>query len=281
MLTADLMPALQNPPEPPRRLGPLLRDHLTPIAVLSGWGVLGNGQGLSLVALTSVPPEAARAAVTGVFLTPDGAYLRYGQRDASPGADGPLGPEALVTRLLAVERGEPSTLFVTAEADVPVSDLWSLLRTLPGDRSVALATPLPPGTALPNPGRPSTPAPRCPDGLPPLAEGETPGDLDRHAVIAALPPLHRAGADCMARARGAAATGGTLTLALRVGPDGTVADACLLADDTRDAALGACLLEAARTLQFPAPSPPGPVDLHLPLSLIPTGLTIQRATCAL
>ncbi|MDH5672947.1 MAG: hypothetical protein OEZ06_12405 [Myxococcales bacterium] len=287
VLHAPLMPALDQLPEPPARLADRLERDRGPVAILSAWGVLAGGSSGDssggrqvAAAFTATPPQAPDQRLALLALTADGVFLRYGERQATT-EDGPLRPDQVVSRLLTVESatgGVERALYVSADAAISVEVLDQLLYQLPAGRSVALSVLLPKGTELPG----ETPPPalqRCPDGLPELAADAAFGDLPREAVVAALAPLQQAAAACMAQARGAAAVGGRLSMALRVGPGGKVERGCLLGDAIGDARLGACVLDAATSLRFPAPEPSGSVDVHLPLSLEPEPHRRLRTRC--
>jgi hypothetical protein len=115
--------------------------------------------------------------------------------------------------------------------------------------------------------------------LPAPAPGSPEGDLDAKAIVAQLGPLRAAAEACLAHARGPASAGGRLVLALRIAADGRTQQACLMEDAIGDAALAGCVIDAANALRFPAPSPAGFVDVHLPLALAPEGPPMQRALC--
>jgi hypothetical protein len=68
-------------------------------------------------------------------------------------------------------------------------------------------------------------------------------------------------------------------LALRIGAEGDVTDACALEDETGDPVLRECLLRAARTSAFPTPSPPSSLDVQLPLVLAPLDSQRQTPLC--
>jgi hypothetical protein len=278
-LSADLMPALDELPDTPAELDSQLQRATGPTRVLTPFGPVGQAEpALVLGAFSAVVPDAARLPAVALVLTDEGVYLRYGNTHAGA-ADGPLPIEAAVARLLAEPGNAQAILYVSAEAAVRVADLAQLLRLLPADHAVALAIALPQGTTLPV-ARAIAPAVQtCPEGLPEVPADSAEGDLDAQAVVAALPPLRAAAQDCLDSAFGAARAGGRIALALRVAPDGSVADACVMKDAIGDAALAACVLSSALGLHFPRPAPPGVVDVHLPLVLTPAGPVAQRALC--
>ena len=64
---------------------------------------------------------------------------------------------------------------------------------------------------------------------------------------------------------------GSLTIALRVGVDGSVKTASLKEDTLRIATLGDCVLARVRDLHFPRPELDGEVDVEYPLNFAPAG----------
>jgi hypothetical protein len=169
---------------------------------------------------------------------------------------------------------------VTAEASVSLSALRDLLETLPREASpkVALAVVLAEDVRLPAPA-PHTDDGRglCPDGLPRL-RGNV-GELETADIVSALGPLRDGATQCMATATGPGAAGTRIGLAMRIGPDGRLAEACMTADSAADPVLRDCLLDAARATTFPAPDPPGSVDVILPMELVPDASLAQLLVC--
>jgi hypothetical protein len=272
-LGAAVLPAVRPMPDAPAALVTTL-DSGGRVRVLSHWGQTGDGE-FALATFTTVSAAAARAPAAVLALTRAGVFVRYGDREARPD-DGPLAPHAIPTRLASAPA---HALYLTAERDMPVSELHALLASLPLDRPVALAVALPAGTRLPEPTRPGRAAHACPDGLPAPPRGAQEGDLAAAEIANALASLPAEAARCRDTAGGAAAAGGKLTLALRVEPDGRVRDACAVRDSVSEPALVACLVGFARGLRFSAPAPAGFVDLHVPLDLAPAGPEPQRPTC--
>jgi hypothetical protein len=158
---------------------------------------------------------------------------------------------------------------------------WGQTRTEPF--AIALAVPLDPDVRLPaEPVVPPEVMDRgfCGGGaLPEPAADAVEGDLPAVEVRAALAPLGEAAARCLAGASGRAASGGRLDLALRITAAGRVGDACVVRDPILDPTLRLCVLAAAQSLRFPAPSPAGFVDLALPLRLTPDAALAQRPLC--
>jgi len=279
-LDAELMPALHELPESVADLDAALQRARGPVRVLTAWGQVGAIEpDLALASFTALSPEALRAPVVALLIGDAGAYLRYGDGAASE-ADGPIAIDAVVPRLLAQPRAQGAVLYVAAEDGTPLVALAELLRALPSGRSIALAQVLPPGTRVPPIAAQAPPDQQlCLDGLPEPAAGSNEGELDPAVALEALAPLRDGARACLQDATGAARAGGRIVLALRVGANGAVEHACLLQDGIGDAALGACVLQSARSVRMPAPSPSGFVDLHLPLALTPEALPERRALC--
>jgi hypothetical protein len=66
---------------------------------------------------------------------------------------------------------------------------------------------------------------------------------------------------------------------MRIAADGKPRELCMVKDTIGDAVLRRCVVQAARTLNFPAPSPAGFVDVQLPLEIALTGPVAQRPVC--
>lgn len=278
-LEAELMLALDVLPDPPVELDALLQHDHGPLALVTGWGVLGvPDASLVLTSFTATAPQRLRAPPAALVLTDQGAYLRTGARAALEG-DGPLPPEGALQRLQADPLFAASPLFVSAEAGIPLSALAALLQALPPERSVAFAVALPSGTRLPAQSIESAQL-ACPNGLPEVDPERPEGEIDARALSAALQALQPETERCLSNASGAGRAGGAFTLALRIAAGGSAEDACILAGDVRDPSLIACVLQAVRAARFPKPSPAGFVDVHVPLRLEPTGWPEPRPYCA-
>lgn len=276
-LEADLLPAARPLPEPADDLATQLKSSRGPVRVLSHWGIRGAGDaGLALVGFTTTDASAARLPIAAVVLTHHGVFLRYGDHDAAA-EDGPFPVDALGARLAGLSG---RVLYVTAERTVSLEAVHALLAALPFDRPVALAVALAPGTRVPEEPLPDAALDAaCPKGLPRLPKRAPVGDLPADVAVTALAPLREEGARCLGAARGPALAGGKLVLALRVGALGRVEHACVLDSSLTDPQLARCIVESARAVAFPAPSPAGSVDLHVPLELAPIGLAAQRPVC--
>jgi hypothetical protein len=251
------------------------------VNVLSRWGAYGRGEpnAPSFAAVTStLPPRREPALVWAI--TDRGVYVRS-TRDAAPQPD-PMDAEALAPTLPS----ETGALFVTAEAAIPLERVARVLALVPDSLAgrVALAVALAPGTRLPQPPGQTEHADAgaglCADGgLSELAEDAPTGDLRPETLVQRLAPLRRSAEACVSGTQGPGAAGGRVVLALRIGPDGAVTEACAAEDSTGDPVLRTCLLRAARTLAFDVPSPPGFVDVELPLVLAPVASQRQVPLC--
>ena len=146
---------------------------------------------------------------------------------------------------------------------------------------MGLGATLAPGTRLPAPpsAAEAPPEVRCPGGLPPLEADAPIGQLRPDVLVQSLGPLRQGAAICVSTAQGPGAAGGRVVLAMRIGPDGSVTDACAVEDETGDPRLLDCLRRSARAVAFPAPSPPGHLDVQLPLVLAPEASQRQRPVC--
>lgn len=282
-LEADLSVAVRPLPDAPPDLEPRLTDADHPARVLTRWGQLGaEAQRLALVTFTSTPPLRAEGAAA-LFLTDRGAYLRrVGNAELEPTGPVPLAEAgALLTGVLDEAR---LPVFVTAEANVPLEHLRTLLAAVPESLAgaTALAVPLAPETRLPGPNERRSSdetALLCPDGLPVPTEGAEEGVLQAMQIVGAIGPLREGARSCFAHATGTAAVGGRLALAIRIGPEGAVTEACFTGDEIGDPALRACVLEAARATHFPTPDPRGFVDAVVPLAFEPDTSLRQSPLC--
>jgi hypothetical protein len=251
-------PALRPLPLPSADLDAQLARSVS-VNVLTGFGRYGAAPGtLTLAAFSATTP--AREALA-LIVTDQGVAVR--------GVDARLPMQNQLTREAAVRAAvllQPATVFVAAEAAVATSLLAELLTALDSQRvPVALAVDVPAEAALPAPAPSQVAA--CPEGLPSTAEAE--GELPLNQITPVLAQLRSVAGDCLSNADARGAAGGRVRVMLRVAPNGSVGEACISADETGDSRLLACIVAAARSLRFPAPSPSGSVDLELPLALAP------------
>jgi hypothetical protein len=270
--------AVRPLPAPAEDLDERLEGDGGPVNVLSRWGAYGAGDPAraSFSAITTTLPPRREPAIVWA-ITDRGVYERA--------SDAPRAPAPRPAEALRIDASSVGALFVTAESSISLARLRDVLAAIPSELAgrVALAIALEPGTRLPAP--PNAPSQEagealCPEGLPALPEAAPIGDLRADRVVQSLAPLRQGAAICVGTAQGQGAGGGRVVLAIRIAPDGHVERACASADETGDASLRECLAQAARAVIFPAPDPPGYVDVALPLSLAPLDSQRQRAICA-
>lgn len=276
-LAADLAVAVRPLANAPDDLDARLAAA-APVVVLSRWGRYGTpGDGmLVLNAVTSTLPPPREPAVVWV-VTADGVYVRS---TAAPSAREAGTAEAARAALPA----DPGALFVAAAGSVSLARLAAVLAVVPPELAgrVALAVPLAEGVRLPADEGSSAGTEdnsRCPDGLPELAADAPIGDLRPDRIVASLGPLRQGAEICVGATAGPGAAGGRVVLAMRIGPDGVVNEACVIESAAPDPVLHECLARAARAVAFDAPSPPGFVDVQLPLVLASLPVQRQRALC--
>jgi hypothetical protein len=292
VLAADLAPAVRPLPEPPQDHAEFLRAERGPVRVLTRWGGAGpRSAALAVATITSAVPPAPGSEGAVVFLVPEGALLRSTIGPAPPRAGaGPAPPEAPVpiaalgAALAALGLPAPrAPIVVAAEARTRLADVRAALRAVEATGAqVQLGVALPPGTALPaDPVVAPDAAARglCPNGLRDLPPDAAEGDIDVRALRAALGALSGTASRCLGTAGPAGSGGGRFELAVRLAPEGRVAEACATLDSAGDPALRACVLEAVRGLDLPRPSPAGFVDLAFPLVLSADATAVQRASC--
>lgn len=276
-LGAELASALYPLPAAPDDLDAALK-RAPVVRVLSRWGQYGQGNvTLALAAITEAPPT--RNAFS-VVLTDQGVYVRTSDPQ-QPITDAAVKDEQLTQALDRADAfHEYSTLFLSAEANVPVARLLKILTTLSKESTgpIAFAVALPPGTPIPDPVAERAHPSLCPNGLPEL-EGEA-GELELAAIHGALVPFQERAATCLEQADARGAAGGRLRLAIRVEASGRVGQTCVEANDTEDDALSACVIAATQQLVFPAPNPAGRVDLSLPIVLRQGSHPAQAPLCS-
>lgn len=276
-LEANVSAAVRPLPAAPDDLDVRIGESPAPVLVVTRWGQIGaRNYDVALASFTDAPPLPG-APATVLAATNLGVYVRFTDRLVSAGRVGPIGPSELDAEVAAA-CAPGQIVYVTAEAGVGLDRLRRLLAVVPESSPVALAVALAEEIRIPDP--PPPPPDRgtglCPGGLPALPRGARRGQLESTLVSGALGPLRDAVQGCMERSAGTRAAGGLIELTLRVGPDGTVSDACLLSDELGGTELRDCLLRAARATRFPQPMPAGSVDLALPLRLRPA---YQRTLC--
>lgn len=240
------------------------------VNILTPFGRYGAAaDALSLASFTYAPPTREALALV---VSDQGIALRGTRAEVAPGDK--LTRAQVLQALAALP---PATVFVSAEAQVPASELAELLRTLQEQRvPVALAVNLAPATRL-GEAPPLPTVELCAGGLPDTSEPE--GVLDASALANTLSELRTHAAECLGSAEPQGMAGGSMSLLLRVRADGALGHACFDRDEIGDARLRACILGQAQKLRFPAPKPRGSVDLALPLKLAPSHLPAAPLLC--
>ncbi|MDB4972828.1 MAG: hypothetical protein JWN48_1169 [Myxococcaceae bacterium] len=273
-LQGELSSAVRPLPLPPEDLDEPLKSAAH-VELLGAWGRHGDGNGkLALAAFTSSAPTPLAFAL---LLTDRGIALRSPSGSHVSPVDGLDLAGALAT-LSQVDPERRAGVFVTAEASVPLSELYRVLSGLTSsERQVTLAVSLAGNTALPLPLSATTKSVRCPDGLSATSEPE--GSLPASAIVEALAPLKERAGDCLSRGDARGAAGGRLTLAMRIAESGHVQEACVSTDQLDDPGVAKCVIDVAGQLVFPRPNPGGVIDIELPISLQASPQPAQHATC--
>ena len=270
-LQAELGTAVRPLPDALRDLDPAL-EAAERVELLGAWGRHGDGSGrLALASFTTSPPTREAVALV---LTDRGIALRGASTGTLPRRDALDLPRAVA----ALSQQPDVTVFVAAEAGVPLRALHDVLDAL-ATRGLAavLSVVLAPDTKLPPPASASARVERCASGLPETSAPE--GSLPVAAIVRAVAPLKERTADCLARGDARGAAGGRIVLALRVNESGRVQSSCVTDDQLGDPGVATCMLELARGLSFPPPSPAGVLDIELPLVLRPSTSSAQRPVC--
>jgi hypothetical protein len=277
-LQAEIAAGVRPLPSAPAELVSALEQAAGPAAVLSVWGSQpGETLEIALTAFTLTTTRAATEPALAVFLTRKGAYLR-GASTVVRAHPESMPIATLGTWLGQAPLADAHTLYVSAEAAIPLEAVQALLTLVPEHFEVALAVALPKATRLPAAVRPSHEL-LCPEGLPELGADEAEGSLPTPALLRTLAPLRDAALACALSTGGRASLGGHLRLALRIGKDGRPSELCLSQDEISEPLLRRCIVESARGFRFPAPSPVGFVDVELPLQLTLAGPSQQRPLC--
>jgi hypothetical protein len=281
-LEADLAVAVRPLPDAPERLDKRLRTESGKIHVITIWDRIGvDASGIALVAFTTTSPASARLPAVALFLTDRGITIRQTDQIPEPN-NKPIQLNQLASFLADIASQKNFALYVTADAQIPLSALYDLLSTLPYPQpEVALAVALAAGTRLPTQSKPSTrdTAVWCPQGLPELKHDAPQGDIPRSDIVATVGAMREEAQQCLAAADGSAAGGGRVQVAIRVGASGSVERQCLIEDEIQNLALAKCILSTVSSLRFPPPNPSGSVDIHLPLRLTSQGISGQKPVC--
>jgi hypothetical protein len=275
-LAADVLVAARPLAEAPAELATLLLRAAGPPAIFTAWGSsAGELPDIALAAFTTTTPASAKALPVALFVTHQGVFLR-GEPIALRAH-----PEALelgeVDALLA-QLPDPVVAYLSAESATPLAQIVEALQTLPNRFEVALAVVLPKGTRLPAIAARSSEL-LCPDGLPAPRDDESEGSLEPAVLREVLAPLRDAALSCALSTGGLALQGGQLELGLRIGADGRPRELCMIRDEIGELILRRCVIEATRSLTFPAPKPAGFVDVQLPIRVALTGPGAQKPVC--
>ncbi len=243
-------------------------ERQTPaVTVYTRWGLIG-GTGRGIAALTPTPPPEGRRVVAVLRATRTLLVTSTDTRHAAR-----VGAGDLRAAIDAITEGQPASVFYVAPENHSmggvVTDLMAIARAT--DAPVALAVPLARDARAPESRAPESPAATV-DGmctaLSPLSEEAAPGTLHVAELRAALPAVQAAIEACRAGTSSVAALrGGRLRAALRIGPEGGAAEACVLEDGIGDEQLRLCAVRALRASRWPAPDPAGYVDVVLPFRL--------------
>lgn len=251
--------ALRSPLPVERGLEGRLDREESSILVLTPYGALGSREASLMLATVTAAPFPEPASALALLLTRRGVHLRSTDPHRPTRATLSSAEAAQTVR----EAREYGLLLVAADADVPLANVIALLRTLEDTgRRVALAAILPSGTRLPETDfvDPSSPV-DCPSGLPMLAPEAALGDADPAALTPVVQAFRANVESCLRTAGSPPGDDPQVLLAIRLGPDGRVGEACVMEHREAHPALRACLVGEARRLRFPAPDPPGYVDV--------------------
>lgn len=281
-LSADLAVAVHPLPQVPSDLDDQLNNREAS-SVLTRWGHVGAGaRGLMLAALTASPPSA-RQQVLILVITDRGVYGRSSNVAVPLGWNGALAPKDAIT-LLQKKRTQLASavdgIYLTAERDIPLQHLKVVLGDLsPLQIPVALATSLAKGTRQPPTQRQASSELLCPNGLTPLPKGTAFGTLEPAQLQDVTMRLKQRAAVCMEHASGTSAEGELLKIVSRLNPQGNVVQTCFVADELSDVGLRRCVEKVLLDLSFPAPNPPGYVDIRIPLRFVYLPATAQKPLC--
>ncbi len=269
VLEGEVAVSVRPLPEPPISVTAGLDTRGSSVRGLSRWGQRGSGQ-LTLLAFTPTPPTRGLEAV--VFVAAEGTRIRLIGQDVSAEYARAVPNDQVGAALGALQ---VRSAWVTADAGMALSEVAELLRTV--HVPVAFAVPLPDGVTLPPAPTTTAATDLCPDGLtPPAGEAAIPvAD-----VVEALQPFRDSAGECLAAGSVESAAGGRIEVSFHVGPDGAVSQACAMADATGSEPVRACVLEALRSVRFPAPDPAGTVAFALPVQLAPANDPAPHPLCA-
>lgn len=265
-LRAPTARAMRPLPPAPVDLDARLGAVADPVRLLTLWGQVGV-EADRLVAVTFTATSASTTRPVVSLLTDRGIALR-----------GEALSKAALTKasaLGALKDSNISRLIVTAERDVPLSDVYAWLeevQRLP-NTPVALAVMLPEATRIPEPAEENAAELRCED------ETAAPGDIDVQQVQAAVSALRSTLGQCLTRDRGT--RGGKVAVRLGVSTTGEVDRGCIASGSLDGASIERCVIETLRTVELSAPTPAGSrATLLLPIVLRPKEQPTVRPFCS-
>lgn len=248
-------------PDPPADLDAMMAGpHSGSLRLWASWGETAGGDYLDLVALTPVS-RVVHNTITPVFiLTDKGTYFlalgMAGQAKLIAPDDIPKIKTGIVPKA--------AVWVLTAEAEVPLSRLREPLGWITESTgSVVLATATP---ELLGPTRRisryeskvKAPDPNACDLEAMQKPGNPQGQFGSQQMVALSDRFQAVGKPCGAELK--AGEGGAIHVLTRIGASGTVDEACVETDDTNNAALRQCTVEAVRKLKVDPPSTPGTVN---------------------
>ena len=278
-LEGDIAPSIRPLPAPGNDLAARVANDEGPVRVLSTIGQSGSGE-LTVATFTRAPVSSYDH-VRVVIVTGNHSYLRRTDAPMAGRFSRPLNDKQVVAMLNRGKSATPRPVVVTASGDVKLTRLAQVMEQIDESPSafVVLAVALPQGTELPSPPPAPKAAPLCPAGLPAPSMTEPTGHLDKTATDALIKAVSGVGRICIQVAKGRATLGGNMTIHARIAADGTIPLTCASTDTAQDPSLRECVLRGLRALQLTPPSPPGVVDVTVPVQLRPALEKPQPAVC--
>ena len=248
-------------PDPPADLDLLLVGRKPgSLRLWATWGETEGGDLLDLVALTPVS-KVIRSGVTPVIVVTDqGSYFMA----LGMAGEGKLITPEDIVRIKAEIVPRATTWVLTAEAGVPLSRLREPLTWFAEAKgSVVLATAAPkvlgPSRRISRyEGKVEAPDPNACDLAAMQKPGNPMGRYGSRQFSHVSDSFQVVSEQCGAKL--GAGEGGAIHILTRISAAGAVDVACVETDDTNNADLRLCTVEAVRKLQLEAPSTPGTVN---------------------
>ena len=259
---------------PPDDLDDVLVKGEAGIRLMTGYGVIGVGAGLTLRPLSPLPKVVLTGIVPALFVTDRGVYIRiadtYGTKLS--GDKGPM-PESDVPRVKAELAPRPQAIVVTAESGVKLDRVHEVLSWVKdASGPVVLATPVEKGAALPKlpaAAKGGLGVDACPrGGLMDIPKGSKPGSFGDQAFFGITEAYRKDALTCIEKLS-PESSGGKIDVQMRIEPDGKISKACIDKDSTGDAAVKKCVLDRTRAYVYPKPTTPGIVNFGTELSFSP------------